>query len=94
MAVEHDSQSLFLEDDGTAERRILNEDEIMILSQNSTNWPAPNVWVFISQRLEHCNANAEVMGSNPVEVPKFFSDLFAITNVTIRSSFKKIHSFC
>ena len=66
----------------TAEIQILNEDEIMILSQdkmNSTNWPAPNVWVFISQRLEHCSANAEVMGSNPVEVPKFFSDLFAIS---------------
>ena len=66
----------------TAEIRILNEDEIMILSQdkmNSTNWPAPNVWVFISQRLEHCSTNADVMGSNPVEVPKFFSDLFAIS---------------
>ena len=66
----------------TAEIRILNEDEIMILSQdnmNSTNWPAPNVWVFIAQRLEHCSSNPEVMGSNPVEVPKFFSDLFAIS---------------
>ena len=66
----------------TAEIRILNEDEIMILSQdkmNSTNWPAPNVWVFIAQRLEHCSSNPEVIGSNPVEVPKFFSDLFAIS---------------
>ena len=66
----------------TAEIRILNEVEIMILSQdkmNSTNWPAPNVWVFIAQRLEHWSSNAEVMGSNPVEVPNFFSDLFAIS---------------
>ena len=39
----------------------------------STNWPAPNVSVFIAQLVEHCSANAEVMGSNPVEVPKFFS---------------------
>ena len=46
---------------------------------NSTNWPAPNVWVFIAQRLEHCSSNPEVIGSNPVEVPKFFSDLFAIS---------------
>ena len=37
---------------------------------NSTNWPAPNV--FIAQLVEHCSANAEAMGSNPVEVPKFF----------------------
>ena len=26
----------------------------------------------------YCSANAEAMGSNPVEVPKFFSGLFAI----------------
>ena len=36
---------------------------------NSTNWPSPNVWVFIAQLVEHCRANTEVMGSNPVEVP-------------------------
>ena len=24
---------------------------------NSTNWPAPNDWVFIAQMLEHCSAN-------------------------------------
>ena len=39
---------------------------------NSTNWPPPNVWVLIAQLVEHCSANAEAMGSNPVEVPKFF----------------------
>ena len=37
---------------------------------NSTNWPARNVWVFIAQLVEHCSANAEAMGSNPVEAPK------------------------
>ena len=82
MAVEHDFQSFFLEDDVDCRNTNFNEDKIMILSQdkmNSTNWPVPNVWVFISRRLEHCSANAEVMGSNPVEVPKFFSDLFAIS---------------
>ena len=47
---------------------------IFILCFHSTNWPAPNVWVFIAQLVEHCSANAEVVGSNPVEVPKFFSD--------------------
>ena len=47
---------------------------------NSTNWSAPNVWVFIAQNLivQHCSANAEAMGSNPIKVPKFFSGLFAI----------------
>ena len=35
-------------------------------------------WVFIVQLEEHCSANAEAMGSNPVEVRKFFSGLFAI----------------
>ena len=42
------------------------------VEMNSTNWPAPNAWVFIAQLAEHCSANAEVMGSNPVEVPNFF----------------------
>ena len=37
------------------------------ISMNSTNWPAPNVWVFIAQLVKHCSANVETMGSNPVE---------------------------
>ena len=36
---------------------------------------APNVWVFIAQLVEHCSANAEAMGSNPVEAPKTFFGL-------------------
>ena len=39
---------------------------------NSTNWPAPSVWVFIGQMVEHCSTNAEAMGLNPVEAPNFF----------------------
>ena len=76
MSVEHDFQSFFLEDDVDCRNTNFNEDKIMILSQDkmsSTNWPAPNVWVFISQRVEHCSTNAEVMGSNPVEVSKLFA---------------------
>ena len=42
---------------------------------NSINWPAPYVWVFIAQLVEHCSANAEAMGSNPVEAPKTFFGL-------------------
>ena len=39
---------------------------------NSINWPAPNVWVFIAQLVEHYGSNAEAMGSNPFEAPKIF----------------------
>ena len=60
---------------------------------NSTNWPSPNVWVFIAQLVEHCSANSEAMGLNPVEVPKFFSGLFAIgllhLEVMTKASFKQ-----
>ena len=47
---------------------------------NSINWPALSVWVFIAQLVEHCSANAEAKGSNPVETPEnyFFSGYFAI----------------
>ena len=46
------------------------------VKMNSINWPAPNIWVFIAQLVEYCSANAEAMGSNPVEALKiFFSGL-------------------
>ena len=49
------------------------------VKMNSINWPAPNIWVFIAQLVEHCSANAEAMGSNPVEALNFFFGLkFAI----------------
>ena len=45
---------------------------------NSINWPASSVWVFIAQLGEHCSANAEATGSNPVEAPKIlFFGLFS-----------------
>ena len=47
----------------------------MKFTMNSTNWPVPNQWVFIAQLVEHCSANAEAMGSNPVEGPKTFFGL-------------------
>ena len=45
---------------------------MFILSFHSTNCSAPNKWVFTAQLVEHCSANVEAMGSNPVRVPKFF----------------------
>ena len=37
---------------------------------NSINWPVSSVWVFIAQLVEHCSANVEATGSNPVEAMK------------------------
>ena len=61
---------------------------------NSINWPAPSVWVFIAQLVDHCSVNAEAKGLNPIEAPKsfFFSDKFCNcsnwdTTVIITSSF-------
>ena len=34
-----------------------------------------------SEMVEHYSANAEAIGSNPVEVPKFISGLFAIAKI-------------
>ena len=39
---------------------------------NSINWPASSIWAFIVQLGEHCSANAEATGSNPIEAPKNF----------------------
>ena len=39
---------------------------------NRTNWPVSNVWVFVVQLVEHCSANAEAIGSNPVEALTVF----------------------
>ena len=49
---------------------------LILDKMNSTNWPAANVWFFIAQMVEHCSANAEAMGSNPVEVPKNFCRVY------------------
>ena len=42
------------------------------VKMSSTNWAAPNIRVLIANLIEHCRANAETMGSNPAEDPKFF----------------------
>ena len=39
---------------------------------NSINWLASSVWVFIARLVEHCSANTEATGSNPIEAPKNF----------------------
>ena len=51
---------------------------VSFLSQvklNSIHWPAPTVWVFVAQLVEHCSMNAEATDSNRVEAPKFFFGL-------------------
>ena len=32
-----------------------------IYKMNSTNWRAPNLWIFIAH-VEHCSANGEAIG--------------------------------
>lgn len=51
-----------------------------LVKVNSTNFPAPNIWVFIAQLAEHSSAYAKAMGSKPVEVPKFFNILLDLNN--------------
>ena len=55
---------------------------ILFLSRvkmNSINWPAPDIWVFIAQLVEHLSAKAGAMSSSPVEALKSFLGLkFAI----------------
>ena len=63
----------------------------IFLSRVKIKWPAPNIWVFIAQMVEHCSANAEAMGSNPVEALKFFffGLKFAITLIAIITAMVK-----
>ena len=42
------------------------------VKMNSTNWPAPDVWVFMAQLVEHSSPNTEAIGLNPNEVRDFF----------------------
>ena len=50
---------------------------LMRSQRERINWPASSIWVFIGQLGEHCSANAEATGSNPVEAQKnFFSGYF------------------
>ena len=53
---------------------------------HSSNWPASNVWVFIAQSVEHCSANAEATGSNPV---KFRKKYIILKNYQVVSGNKK-----
>ena len=70
------------------------------VKMNSINWHAPNIWVFIAQLVEHCSANAEAMGSNPVEALNFFSGLNSQSIITamVKSSFhlyfRSSHHLC
>ena len=48
--------------------------------------PPLSVWVFIAQLVEDCSAIVEAIGSNPVEVPIFFSGLFAIAWIAITTA--------
>ena len=62
----------------------------------STNWPAPNAWVFIAQLVELCNANANANANAVVQFPLKPRNIFghklhiaqiAITTATVISLF-------
>ena len=61
---------------------------------NSINWPTPNIWVFIAQLVEHCSANAEAMGSNPVEALKFFSGLMQLLKLRLQLRWSNLYLIC
>ena len=52
---------------------------VLRLKYGTTNWPAPNVEVFIAQLVEHCSANAEAMGLNPIESPPWGGGGYSFT---------------
>ena len=68
------------------------------VKMNSINWPAPNIWVFIAQLVEHCSANAEAMGSNPVEALNFsffFSGLnLQLLKLRLQLRWSNLHFIC
>ena len=65
------------------------------VKMNLINWPAPNIWVFIAQLVEHCSANAEAMGSNPVEALKFFSGLnLQLPKLQLQLRWSNLHFIC
>lgn len=51
----------------------------------STNWPAPSVLVFAALLAEHCSANAEDLGLNPIEVSKIVLRLICKILFTLSS---------
>ena len=50
-------------------QKLLKECKTKVIGRglmNSIKWPASSVWVFIAQLVEHCSANVEATGLNPV----------------------------
>ena len=58
------------------------------VKMNSIKWPAPNIWLFIAQLVEHCSANAEAMGSNPVSGLNLQLLKIAIITAMVKSLFQ------
>lgn len=54
------------------------------VKMNSTNWPAPNAWVFIAQLVELCNANAVVQF--PLKPRNIFGHKLHIAQIAITTA--------
>ena len=57
-----------------------------IVKMNSTNWPAPNVLVFIAQLVEHCRIN----GSRPFFHGFLPFALFQLQNIIKHRTFVQL----
>ena len=64
------------------------------LRVDSIKWPAFHVWGVIAQLVEHCSANAEATGPNPVEAPiNLFSGCFAMVISSFHLYSRSSHHF-
>ena len=56
------------------------------VKMNSTNWPAPNAWVFIAQLVELCNANANAEVQFPLKPRNIFGNKLHIAQIAITAA--------
>ena len=56
------------------------------VKMNSTNWPAPNAWVFIAQLVELCNANANAVVQFPWKPRNIFGHKLHIAQIAITTA--------
>ena len=56
------------------------------VKMNSTNWPAPNAWVFIAQLVELWNANANAVVQFPLKPRNIFGHKLHIAQIAITTA--------
>ena len=61
------------------------------LNEIWTSWPQLSVYIFVAQLIEHCRANTEAIGLNPIEAPRLFSRLIYRLFSQLRQSYLYCH---